>query len=149
VSKEYVALVEGRMSLMEGRVDLPIARDKDSSVRVKMTGNPDGLPSLTTFAVLRLFPHHTLVRAFPLTGRQHQIRVHLASLGHPVAGDLLYKNEKLFLAYHETGGTEGKMPGRHFLHAALIEFIHPATGNPLRIQSPLPDDFLSMLAGIE
>jgi RluA family pseudouridine synthase len=142
VSKEYIALVEGRMSQSEGRIELPIAQDAGSRVRVKMAGRGDGLPSVTTYAVLWLFTHHTLVRALPLTGRQHQIRVHLASLGHPVVGDLLYKDERMFIAYQET-----RIPMRQCLHASRVEFTHPATGARIRIDAPMPADFLAIMTG--
>jgi 23S rRNA pseudouridine1911/1915/1917 synthase len=156
-AKEYIALVEGRMSQAEGRIDLPLGRDEHSSVRVKMAARADGLPSVTTYVVLRLLSSHTLVRAFPLTGRQHQIRVHFASMGHPIVGDLLYKDERLFLAHQAADqmppGAVGMLgqdvPRRQCLHASRVEFAHPATGERLRIESPLPADFLAILAGIE
>ena len=154
VLKEYIALVEGRISSAEGRIDLPLGRDMESSVRVKMAGRADGLPSVTTYVVLRLLPRHTLVRAFPLTGRQHQIRVHFASRGHPVVGDLLYKDERIFLAWQETitlpqnaaGSGRQNLPGRQCLHASHMEFTHPATGARIRIDAPIPADFLAILA---
>jgi 23S rRNA pseudouridine1911/1915/1917 synthase len=156
IHKEYIALLEGRMAGAEGRIELPIGRDPESLVRVKMAGRLDGLPSVTRYAVLGLLQAHTLVRAFPLTGRQHQIRVHFASLGHPVVGDLLYKDERLFLAWQETGGmgsgAAGSLTqdraGRQCLHATRLEFAHPATGAQIRIESPLPADFLAILSDI-
>ena len=149
VAKEYIALVEGRMSQADGRIELPLGPDTHSGVRLKMAGRADGLPSVTTYDVLWLFAAQSLVRAVPLTGRQHQIRVHLASLGHPVVGDLLYHDERLFLAHVNARVDENDAVARHFLHASRMEFVHPVTGAKTRIDAPLPQDFLSILARLE
>jgi RluA family pseudouridine synthase len=150
VSKEYIAVVEGVMAREEARMDGPIGLDPHSAVRVKRALRPDGLPSVTVFAVIRRLPGHTLLRAFPLTGRQHQIRVHCAGMGHPVHGDLIYGDERLFLRYLRNGGElDDSLPPRHLLHAARVSFTHPLTGAALVIESPLPDDFLAMMRDIE
>jgi 23S rRNA-/tRNA-specific pseudouridylate synthase len=157
LEKSYVALVEGLIAEEEGRIDLAIGRDETSAVALKMAARADGLPSLTTYRVIRRLPRHTLVRAFPLTGRQHQIRVHFAAIGHPVWGDLLYKDERLFLRYLDFvkgDGTLGGIPAadlpvRHLLHAEEVSFVHPATEAAVRISSPLPADFEEILQRLE
>ncbi len=149
LSKEYIALVEGRMAEDRGRIELPLGPDETSSVRLKMTVRPDGLPSVTTYEVLWIYAAHSLVRASPLTGRQHQIRVHLASQGHPVAGDLLYRDERMFLDHVNARGGENEAPARHCLHASRMEFVHPVTGARIRIHAPMPENFLSILAALE
>jgi RluA family pseudouridine synthase len=148
--KEYVALVEGVVAEETLAVDLPIGFDPASTVRVKMASLPGGRPSLTRISVLRRMPRHTLVLAVPVTGRQHQIRVHLAAIGHPVVGDLLYKDESLFLRYQAAGGTvDSSLPRRHCLHASLVEFTHPLTGAHVRLESRIPPDFAEMVAAVE
>jgi 23S rRNA pseudouridine1911/1915/1917 synthase len=138
ISREYVALVEGSLNDEEGLIEFPIGQDPASSVRVKMACRSDGRPSSTRYTVIERLPGHTLVRVTPMTGRQHQIRVHFAALGHPVVGDLLYKDEALFLAAQETGDLP--VP-RHCLHARLTSFTHPLTGAKVTIAAPIPDDF--------
>jgi 23S rRNA pseudouridine1911/1915/1917 synthase len=137
VFREYVALVEGEMEDEEGLIDLPIGPDTGSSVRLKMACRADGRESETRYAVLTRLSGHTLLRVTPHTGRQHQIRVHLAAIGHPVAGDLLYKDEALFLAAQDAAS----VPARHWLHARQARFIHPVTGEEVRIEAPIPDEF--------
>jgi 23S rRNA pseudouridine1911/1915/1917 synthase len=157
IEKSYMALVEGIIGEQEGRIELAIGRDETSAVALKMAARTDGLPSLTTYRVIRRLPRHTLVRAFPLTGRQHQIRVHFAAIGHPVWGDLLYKDERLFLRYLDfvkgdgtLGGIpDADLPVRHLLHAEEVSFVHPATEAAVRISSPLPADFEEILQRLE
>jgi RluA family pseudouridine synthase len=150
ISKEYAACVEGRVAEDEGRITLPIGRDAASTVRVKMAARPDGLPSVTEYRVRRRLPAHTLLSAFPLTGRQHQIRVHLAALGHPVWGDLLYKDEELFLRYQRNAGVlDDSLPSRQCLHAERVTFIHPMTRTTVTITAPIPRDFLEILSRLE
>jgi 23S rRNA pseudouridine1911/1915/1917 synthase len=111
---------------------------------------PDGRPALTLYSVVRRLPAHTLLRVRPMTGRTHQIRVHLAAAGHPVWGDLLYKDESLFLRYWEAGRTiQPGMPPRHLLHAERAAFRHPVTGSEVVIVSPPPPDFTAILGGLE
>jgi 23S rRNA pseudouridine1911/1915/1917 synthase len=150
VSKEYIALVEGVIAEDQGRMDSPIGLDPDSAVRVKRALRPDGLPSVTTYTVLRRLPGRTLISAFPITGRQHQIRVHCSGMGHPVCGDLLYRDERLFLLYLRGGGApDGSLPARQLLHAARVSFTHPLTGARVVIESPLPEDFLAVVKDLE
>ncbi len=99
--------------------------------------------------MLRRLPRHTLVEASPVTGRQHQIRVHLAAIGHPVVGDLLYKDETLFLRYQEARRTlDESLPARHYLHAVRVSFVHPFTGRTVTIESPRPPELSAALDAV-
>jgi 23S rRNA pseudouridine1911/1915/1917 synthase len=150
LAKEYVALVEGVIAEEQGRIELPLGRDMQSATRVRMATREDGLPCVTEFRVRRRLPAHTLLSVFPLTGRQHQIRAHMAAIGHPVVGDLLYKDERLFIRYQDNGGRlDGTLPARHCLHAERMAFIHPVTGTEVTITAPAPADFLEMIAVVE
>ena len=150
VAKEYAALVEGVVAGEEGKIDLPLGADTASGVRVKMAPRADGLPSVTHWRLRRRLPAHTLLSVFPLTGRQHQIRVHLAAIGHPVWGDLLYSNTQLFLRYQGNGGVlDDSLPPRQCLHAERVTFTHPMTGTIIAISAPIPADFLDLIARLE
>jgi 23S rRNA pseudouridine1911/1915/1917 synthase len=150
ITKEYAACVEGRVAQDEGRIAFPIGRDLSSAIRVKMAVRPDGLPSVTEYRVQRRLPGHTLLSAFPRNGRQHQIRVHLAALGHPVWGDLLYKDEGLFLRYQKNAGAlDDTLPSRQCLHAERVAFIHPVTHALLTISALVPRDFLEIVKRLE
>jgi 23S rRNA pseudouridine1911/1915/1917 synthase len=145
LEKTYLAVVEGTIGAEQGVIDRPIGRDAASTVGVKMAVRDDGLAALTRFDVVRRMSGRTLLRAFPLTGRQHQVRLHLASIGHPVVGDLLYGDERLFVRWQERLAAglppDPGLPSRHMLHAEAVAFTHPFTGERLRIESPLPADF--------
>ena len=139
IEKEYVALVEGRLAEGEGLIDLPIGPSRESPVSLKMACRADGKPSRTRYEVIERFAAHTLLRAFPVTGRQHQVRVHMAAVGHPVVGDLLYRDETLFLS---------GSAGRHCLHARRVAFSHPQSGQPVGIEADIPEDFAALLRAV-
>ena len=147
IHREYLALVEGTIRRHGGEIDLPLGFSTDSAVRLKMAVRADGRPSLTRYDVLEHVGDHTLVRVLPVSGRQHQIRVHFAAIGHPVAGDLLYKDERRFLAAQEERrrAEPGTRQARHALHAERVSFRHPATGVEIDVRSAPPRDFLEMV----
>lgn len=143
VHKTYLALVHGRLASDSGEIAKPVGRDPRHRVRMR-AGGLGPREARTRYRVTRRWRHFSLVEVEPLTGRTHQIRVHLASLGHPVVGDTLYgAPSRLTL-----GGREEKTLTRNFLHAAAIEFEHPRAGRRLGFQAPLPaelKDFLDRL----
>ncbi len=146
IMKEYAAFVEGVVHGDEGLIELPIGPDAESAVELKMACRSDGKESRTRYEVAERYAAHTLLRAFPLTGRQHQLRVHLAAIGHPIVGDLLYKDESLFLAALQAG--DRGLPSRHCLHARRVAFPHPVTGRPVVIEAALPPDFLAIVSEV-
>jgi 23S rRNA pseudouridine1911/1915/1917 synthase len=132
LEREYLALVRGRPRSRRGRIEAPIGRDRRDPTRMSLdTDSPR--EAVTHFEVEELLPGHALLRVRLETGRTHQIRVHLAAIGLPVAGDRTY------------GVPE---PGleRQFLHAARLAFPHPVTGVRVEAESPLPDDLRAALA---
>ena len=133
VEKIYLALVHGVMKSDSGRVELPITRDPVR--RTRMTCKlGTGRHALTDWKVLRRFAKHTLVEVRIGTGRTHQIRVHLSSLGHPILGDPLY------------GAPVSKLlPERFFLHAARLRFVSPATGKDVTLEAPLPGELVGII----
>ncbi len=141
VRKRYLALVHGRVGRDAGEISRAIGRDPVQRVRMKVGGIAPR-EALTRYRVVRCFPHFTLLEAEPRTGRTHQIRVHLASIGHAVVGDKLYGAPgKLRL-----GGKELPTLGRTFLHAAGLSFQHPRAGTTLTFTSGLPEDLEKFLA---
>jgi 23S rRNA pseudouridine1911/1915/1917 synthase len=151
IRKRYLALVRGELGLPEGcprgRIEGPIGPDPESSVRVRRCIRPDGLPAVTEYEVLERLRGHTLLAVYPLSGRQHQIRVHLASLGHPLWGDLIYQDQSLFLRYAANGcRLDPTLPPRHGLHAERVRFLQPASGRELELCAPLPQDLAQVIA---
>ena len=127
LERHYVALVVGRPRSRRGRIEAPIGRDRRDAMRHSLdTDTPR--EAVTHFAVRELYPRHTLLDVKLETGRTHQIRVHLAAVDLPVAGDSVYGRP------HELG------LGRQFLHAARLAFTHPFTGERVDVESPLPED---------
>ena len=136
ITRRYTALAEGRFKEPEGEVNAPIGRD--SKNRLRMGIDPkNGREAVTRWKVVDEFRNYTLLHCRLLTGRTHQIRVHMASIGHPLAGDVLYGGKSL-----------GKEPGQ-YLHAGLIGFTHPATGEYLEFEAPLPEYFAERLRKLE
>lgn len=148
VHKEYLAVVLG-VPDEEVTVDAPIGHDSKSHIHVKQIADGEGsVPACTRFRRERILAGgtHALVRAFPKTGRRHQIRVHLAAIGHPVVGDKLYAHGDGFFLSYVNRGIDAAMlarlgADRHLLHAAVLEVRHPSRGTTLRLEAPLPADF--------
>ena len=137
VEKTYLALVHGRVESDGGRIERPIARDPVR--RIRMTARlASGRAAWTEYRVTRRFERFTLLEVRIGTGRTHQIRVHLSSIGHPVAGDTLYG---------APARVDGMPPlGRYFLHAHRIRFHQPSTGQEIAIEAPLPPELTAWLA---
>jgi len=155
VDKTYLALVKGHPP-DAGRIDLPLKLlDTPSHVMMGAAAPAeDGLPSVTRFEVVRRFPAHALLAAHPETGRQHQIRVHLAAVGHPIVGDKLYgASERLFMRACDEGVTPELLAAfdglpRQALHAHRLTFPHPETKQRLTIESPLPADLVAHIESL-
>jgi 23S rRNA pseudouridine1911/1915/1917 synthase len=153
VKKTYLALVHGIPAPSSGVIDAPM-RLVESRSHLMMGVEEDGLPAVTRYAVRETFARHALVEAAPETGRQHQIRVHLAHLGHPIVGDKLYgAGEQAFLDYCDSGMTPELLDlfdglPRHALHAARLIFPHPETREMITVESPLPGDLCDYMKGL-
>jgi len=135
VKKTYLALVHGAVSAQNGRIEAPIGRDSRHFSRMAVIAT--GRPSVTGYRVRERLPGWTLLEVDLLTGRTHQIRVHLASIGHPVAGDPVYA----------TGAARRGPDGleRLFLHSWRIEFASPSADRIVRAEAPLPPELESVL----
>jgi len=132
LERRYLALVVGRPRSRSGRIEAPIGRDRRDPFRRSLdTASPR--EAVTQFELLELFPRHALLDVKLETGRTHQIRVHLAAIDLPVAGDAVYGRPREL-------GLE-----RQFLHAARLAFVHPFTDEPVEAESPLPPDLASAL----
>jgi 23S rRNA pseudouridine1911/1915/1917 synthase len=133
VWKTYLALAWGRVTATEGRLSWPLGRHPKEGSRMSVrTRSPK--KAETFFQVQRAFKDTTLLEVKPVTGRTHQIRVHLAAAGHPVVGDPVYGRKR-----------EPREFPRIFLHAHTLSFIHPSTGERLTFASPLPPDLEAVI----
>jgi 23S rRNA pseudouridine1911/1915/1917 synthase len=138
--RQYVAVVEGRVAAESGVIDAPIWTDPAGALKREV--RPDGQPARTHYRVLRRWSGATLVELHLETGRTHQIRVHMAHLGHPLVGDWLYG--------HPPGaGPFAGAIGRHALHAGRLTFPHPITRETVDVQAPPPPDFAALLARLD
>ncbi len=138
VSRHYLALAVGSLPAADGTVDAPIGRHP--VVRTRMAVVAGGKPAVTHYRVLRRFDGCSLVECRLETGRTHQIRVHLAHLGHPLVGDEVYRGR---------ARARGPEFGRQALHAFRLGLEHPVTGRPCQWEVPLAQDFAQLLAGLE
>jgi 23S rRNA pseudouridine1911/1915/1917 synthase len=136
VKREYLALVHGAVRA-SGEVSAPVGRDPRH--RTRMAVVPSGRRALTRYKVARRYARASLLECSLDTGRTHQIRVHMQSLGHPLVGDPVYRSGR---------GGETKLK-RQALHAARLEFSHPASGERRRFEAPLPEDFRLLLDSLQ
>lgn len=138
VKREYLAVVHGVVRL-DGEVAAPLGRDPRSRTRMAVIGT--GRPALTRYKVTRRFADATLLECSLATGRTHQIRVHMQSLGHPIMGDPVYGGR------HR--GSMAKRLRRQALHAVRLEFSHPVSGARRRFTAPPPGDFRALMDSLE
>lgn len=129
--REYRGICQGVPSPAAGEIDLPIGRDTTSAVKRKI--DDEGQPSLTEYEVLQVCPEGALLRLRPITGRTHQLRLHMAAIGHPLLGDWLYGEE------------HPALPHRVALHSYELWLTHPMTGEKLHIIAPLPQEMEQLL----
>ncbi len=153
VEKTYLAIVRGAPPAESGVIDQPIR--PHPSRKSGMQVDPGGKPALTRYRVLEKFRYYSLLEARPKTGRTHQLRVHLAAIGCPLAVDPLYGGrEAVFLSDFKRGYREpqNRPPGalirRLTLHAHTLAFAEPAPGKPYAFQAPLPRDFQALLKAL-
>lgn len=149
VAKVYQAIVRGSLPEDEGTIDRPLGPAREG-LHVLMEVREDGAPAVTRYRVLERKGEHALVRLWPRTGRQHQLRVHLASVGASIVGDKLYGPEGVqpFLDYIDSGMTPELLRRlgheRQALHAAELQIDHPLTRRPLSLEAPLAEDLAAL-----
>jgi 23S rRNA pseudouridine1911/1915/1917 synthase len=135
IQKRYLALVEGVPATPAGQIEAPIGRDPDRRKQMAiMRSNRGGREAVSQYHVLHMYDGFALLEVFPKTGRTHQIRVHMAFIGHPIVGDMVYGPRKPRLKL-----------GRHFLHAESISLHTPLDDRPLTLVAPLPAELQAVL----
>lgn len=134
VEKSYIALVDGRPPTPFGRIEIPLGRNPAQRKQMAVAPQTKGREAISEYRTLETFPQHTLLEVHPLTGRTHQIRVHLSFLGCPVVGDTIYGRKRASLPL-----------GRHFLHAASLKVVLPGESQPRSFEAPLPAELLQVL----
>ena len=146
VYKLYVALVYGRLSNERGEIEARIGRGTHNRTRMAVLKGGAGRPAHTIYEVAHRYQDFTLLKVQIKTGRTHQIRVHLAHIGHPVAGDASYGSGRINSLGNVTIKRAVQALGRHFLHSTELAFNHPRSGERLEFTSPLPLELEALLA---
>lgn len=134
LDKEYLAIIQGHIVNRKGRIEVAIERDKIHRKRMKATSAEKGRVAISLFEVVEYLKSTTLVKVKILTGRTHQIRVHMAFTGHPLLGDVTY------------GGIRFEKKAEHFLHSHRLVMQHPITGKEMVLEAPIPERFTQVLA---
>lgn len=157
IQKTYIALVHGAVERAKGTIAAAVSRDPVRRTRMTTRPNENARSAVSHYEVSQRletrFGRFTLLRVRIETGRTHQIRVHMASIGHPVVGDTLYGGAGQLTAVQH--GRRGKAEPerirleRNFLHAARLEFVHPLTAKPIVLEAPLPEELKVLLARLE
>jgi 23S rRNA pseudouridine1911/1915/1917 synthase len=147
VEKEYLAIVHGIPRARQGVVDAAIGRDPVHRKRMSVRA-PRARSARSSYTLVEALDGAALLRVRIHTGRTHQIRVHLASLGHPVAGDATYGGTRTPASRRPEARAALEALARPALHAALLAFTHPATGERVRFESPLPPDLLALVQAL-
>jgi 23S rRNA pseudouridine1911/1915/1917 synthase len=159
VQKTYIALVQGSVAREKGTISAAVSRDPIRRTRMTTRPSENARTAISHYEVIKRlntrFGKFTLLQVRIETGRTHQIRVHMASLGHPVVGDTIYGGAGQLTA-QETARPAGKKIeperlrlGRNFLHSAKLEFTHPLTGKLLQLEVPLPEELTAFLARLD
>lgn len=148
VFKEYVALVYGRLSKEHGEIDARLGRSPHNRTRMSVLKGGAGRPALTIFRVAQRYEDFTLLNVQIKTGRTHQIRVHLAHIGHPVVGDLSYGGGRENSIRAVSIRRAVQALGRQFLHSSKLGLTHPRSGVQLEWTSPLPSELSAFLAAL-
>jgi 23S rRNA pseudouridine1911/1915/1917 synthase len=133
-NKTYLALVDGRPPTRRGRVEAPIGRDPNQRKKMAVVSPNKGRQAVSEYQVLEAFPEHTFLEVRPITGRTHQIRLHMAFLGCPIVGDTIYGRRHASLPIH-----------RHLLHAFHLEIQLPGEDHMRTFEAPLPDELNDLL----
>jgi len=151
VEKTYLAITQGRIDVKDGKIELPIAPDTNNPQKVKIDF-VDGKPSITEYKVIERFKNYTLVEAYPITGRRHQIRIHFATIGYPLLADKLYSNTKEFYLSQikkdykfKKDEREKPLISRTALHSYKIRFYHFRKKEFVELQCEPPKDFSLVL----
>lgn len=150
IQKKYYAVVHGQPSPPSGKIHLPIGRDTNSEIGYRYTVHGENAKEAITYfeTIQPLKQNLSLVQLVPLTGRTHQLRVHMKALGHPIAGDVLYSlnDEKYLLWKKKPESIKKEMPlPRQALHCSQLQFIHPVTKKKCTLNAPFPDDMNTLL----
>jgi 23S rRNA pseudouridine1911/1915/1917 synthase len=164
IKKTYIALVQGAVERERGTINASVSRDPVHRTRMTTQLSDNARTAVSHWEVIKRFATRfgkfTLVRVRIETGRTHQIRVHMASIGHPVVGDTVYggpghlTDQVASQAAQSKSARRNANPerlrlGRNFLHAAKLEFLHPTTQKPLELEAPLPAELTDFLAQLE
>jgi len=164
IKKTYIALVQGAVEREKGTINASVGRDPVHRTRMTAKPQENARSAISHYEVVQRFNNRfgkfTLVKVRIETGRTHQIRVHMASIGYPVVGDTLYggagqltdqvaSQAATSKAARRKSEPERLRLGRNFLHAAQLEFIHPITGKPLELKAPLPEELEAFLGRLE